>query len=276
MSLRSLVVGSAAVVALGCAREPAPVASAPQQLTITANDFAYVLPATPIRAGLTRMTLVNNGQELHHVQLLHLADGKTTADLAAALGPDGATPDWAVPAGGPNGALPGSEANATLILEPGEYALLCRIPSADGVSHLAKGMILGMQVLPADGPAAPLPAGDIQMGLFDYGFSMTPPPNAGTHTFVVTNQASQPHEVVLVRLEPGATMEPWKDWLVNGMQGPPPGVPFGGLVDLAPGQVQNFTADLPPGNYGLICFVPDAADGQPHLFHGMMSSFTVS
>ena len=36
-----------------------------------------------------------------------------------------------------------------------------------------------------------------------------------------------------------------------------------------------FTADLAPGDYGLICFVPDAKDGKPHLMHGMMKQITV-
>jgi hypothetical protein len=33
--------------------------------------------------------------------------------------------------------------------------------------------------------------------------------------------------------------------------------------------------DLASGNYGLICFVPDAKDGKPHLAHGMMQDFKV-
>ncbi len=270
----------ATLLVLACAKEPAPAGApaeaTPQQVTITATDFGYQFPSTPIHAGLTTITLVNSGQEIHHIQFYRLTEGKTMADLTEALKTEGPPPAWAVNAGGPNGALPGSSANATLILEPGTYALLCRIPSPDGKSHLSKGMILGMDVQPTTEAAAAMPGGDIQMGLFDYGFSMTPPPTAGSHTFVVTNQAQQPHEVVLVRLEAGQTMEPWTAWLKGGMQGPPPGVPFAGITDIGPGQVQNFTADLPPGTYGLICFVPDAGDGQPHVFHGMSTTFTVS
>jgi len=36
-----------------------------------------------------------------------------------------------------------------------------------------------------------------------------------------------------------------------------------------------FTADLAAGDYGFICFVPDAKDGKPHMMHGMMQQFAV-
>jgi len=31
-----------------------------------------------------------------------------------------------------------------------------------------------------------------------------------------------------------------------------------------------------PGDYGLICFVPDAKDRKPYLAHGMMKNLKVS
>ena len=31
-----------------------------------------------------------------------------------------------------------------------------------------------------------------------------------------------------------------------------------------------WTVDLKPGTYVLVCFIPDAKDGKPHLAHGMM------
>lgn len=268
-----------AVLALACARDPAPAdsaAAAPQQVTITASDYAFQPPSTPIMAGLTSMTLVNTGTEVHHVQLIRITDGKTLADLTAALQAQGPPPAWAVPAGGPNAAPPGGQSSAMLVLEPGPYALICFVPSPDGVPHMAKGMVIGVEVQPSSGPPAALPPGDIQLGLVDYGFSLSQPPTAGTHTFAVTNQAQQDHEVVLLRLAPGETIETALAWMAAGEKGPPLAHPVGGLTAIAPGQVQNFTADFTPGTYGLICFVPDVGDGKPHLVHGMTMTFTVS
>ena len=45
---------------------------------------------------------------------------------------------------------------------------------------------------------------------------------------------------------------------------------------LEPGMRGTFTADLTAGDYGLICFVPDAKDGKMHLVHGMMKNIKVS
>jgi hypothetical protein len=34
--------------------------------------------------------------------------------------------------------------------------------------------------------------------------------------------------------------------------------------------------DLEPGEYGLICFLPDMKDGKPHFHHGMVKKITVA
>ena len=108
--MRSIRLLPVALVALACAKEPAPAGApaeaTPQQVTVTATDFGFQLPATPVVAGLTTMTLVNTGTEIHHVQLIRITEGKTFADLAAALQVQGPPPAWAVDAGGPNAAGP--------------------------------------------------------------------------------------------------------------------------------------------------------------------------
>ncbi|HEV8456036.1 MAG TPA: hypothetical protein VGQ24_14145, partial [Gemmatimonadales bacterium] len=65
-------------------------------------------------------------------------------------------------------------------------------------------------------------------------------------------------------------------WAETGMKGPPPAEPLGGVGFLDKGLQGSFTADLTPGDYGFICFVPDAKDGKPHLAHGMMRTITVN
>ena len=134
------------------------------------------------------MTLVNTGKELHQVTLIRLTEGKTVADLMTALQAPGMPPAWAVAWGGPNAAAPGGQASATLVLEPGPYAVICFIPSPDGVPHMAKGMVIGMDVQPASAPAAALPPGDVQLTLSDYSFSLSGLPAAGPRTVSVANQ----------------------------------------------------------------------------------------
>ena len=45
---------------------------------------------------------------------------------------------------------------------------------------------------------------------------------------------------------------------------------------MRPGVTSYVRARLTPGNYMLLCFVPDAKDGKPHLEHGMVLPFSVS
>jgi hypothetical protein len=37
----------------------------------------------------------------------------------------------------------------------------------------------------------------------------------------------------------------------------------------------DLSTPITAGNYALICFVPDSADGKPHALHGMVKEFTV-
>jgi hypothetical protein len=55
-------------------------------------------------------------------------------------------------------------------------------------------------------------------------------------------------------------------WVFD-MKGPPPGKPIGGIPAFVNGKNSFFEADLTPGEYGMICFVPDAKDGKPHVQH---------
>jgi hypothetical protein len=52
-------------------------------------------------------------------------------------------------------------------------------------------------------------------------------------------------------------------------------MPLGGVAVLEKAGSGRFSAELTPGEYGLICFVPDSKDGKPHLMHGMESQFKV-
>jgi uncharacterized cupredoxin-like copper-binding protein len=254
---------------------PAAATAAPAaQVTITATDYKLDVPAT-LTAGPVSFRLVNSGKELHQAQIVRLEQGKTMADLTTAMKHEGPPPSWLSFVGGPNGIAPGQEATTIAALTPGKYAMICLIPSPDGVPHMMKGMVQPFEVTGGTTTAA-LPAADDTIRLADYTFASSRPIAAGKHTFLVTNDARQPHELVLLRLSPGKTVEDFGTWATTGgMKGPPPALPVGGVAVIDAGGSGVFTADLAPGNYGMICFVPDAKDGKPHLMHGMMKQITV-
>jgi plastocyanin len=252
------------------AATPAPAANL---VTVTTREFAFGAPAT-IPAGLTTVRLVNQGQEMHHVQLVRLDEGHTVAELMEmAKGAEGPMPAWVKFVGGPNVHAPGAHSESTMVLQAGEYALVCFIPSPDGVPHIAKGMVKPLTVVPASNPAQAA-AAQVRMTLTDYAFDMAPEITAGRRTIQVVNQAAQPHEVALMRLAPGKTPRDLLGW-VETQQGPPPAMPLGGTSLLSQGETNQISADFTPGEYVLLCFVPDARDGKPHVAHGMVKQFTV-
>jgi uncharacterized cupredoxin-like copper-binding protein len=247
--------------------------AAPNVLTITATDFAFDAPAQ-IPGGLTTIRIVSNGKEVHQAALVRLEQGKTFADFAAAVKQAGPPPAWIVDAGGPNPPMPNGTAEDMQYLKPGTYAIVCFVPSPDGTPHIAKGMMRELTVTPVSNATAVAPNADATVNLGDYAFTTSAPLTAGHHLIRVTNAGPQSHEIVLVRLEPGKTGMQFAQW-TDGMKGPPPGALEGGIAAMAPGDTAYFPADLTPGNYAFICFVPDSKDGKPHAAHGMVHDFVV-
>jgi hypothetical protein len=236
-------------------------------VTVTASDFAFQAPSG-IPSGLTTFRLVNRGPSLHHIQLIKLGEGKTADDFFAALKAGGPFPSWATMAGGPNPPEAGATTNATLLMEAGNYVMLCFVPAADGVPHVMKGMAAPLTVSQASVPSRPEPRADVVMKLVDFDFQLSQPLTAGRHTIRIENAGSQPHEVAIVRMKPGKSPQDFAKWGLKPI-GPAPGTLFGGVSGIMPGAHAFVDVDLPAGEYGLICFVPDAKDGKPHFVHGM-------
>lgn len=246
-------------------------------VNVTASDYKFDAPdSTP--AGLTTFTMNNAGKEMHHVTLLELDSGKTVEDLVNGIRnmkPNTPPPGWIISAGGPNAAAPSSSSSLTTTLEPGNYALVCFIPDAKGVPHVALGMVKGLKVTPSTGPSAPEPNADITVTLKDYQFEFSKPLTAGKHTIKIVVAPGQPHEFTLFQLAPGRKAEDIPKYLETGMQGPPPGMPLGGVSAVQGNQVSYYDVDLKPGYYALVCFIT-SADGKPHFAHGMIQQIKVS
>lgn len=260
-------------------------------VTVTARDYAFIAADT-LLAGRTELRLVNEGAELHHAQLVHLAEGKRLSDLMQAMQAGGPPPKWAHELGGPNAPAPGQSSAVIVDLEPGIYVFLCFIPSPDGKPHVMKGMMKEFTVVAAPasaatpatptppaadraaGPTSTRPEPSVTMTLHDYGFKLSAPLARGSQVVRVRNEAVQPHEVLIVRLAPGKTAHDFTAW-AEKPAGPPPALPLGGTVAMIQGVSNDVVLDLEPGEYGLICFIPDAKDGKPHFVHGMVQQITV-
>jgi hypothetical protein len=198
------------------------------------------------------------------------------ADFRAAIKANpGSFPKWVQFVGGPNAVLPGGESVATMTLAEGEYLLICLIPNKEGVPHVALGMEKPLSVKGAKASLVSEPKAGLTITEADFSFGMSSKVTAGTHTIQVMNHGAQTHEVVLLKLDPGAFAKDFGAAFEPGASGPPPGQPIGGVVGIETGQHAYFNARFEPGRYGLICFFPDPVTGKPHFAQGMTLEFAV-
>jgi uncharacterized cupredoxin-like copper-binding protein len=247
------------------------------EITIEASDFAFKAAAqTP--SGVTRLVVDNVGQEEHQAQVARLAEGKTFADLTAALQQPDPTAALSLLTldGGPTGVAPGATVATTSNLAPGQYAFLCFLPSPDGVPHIAKGMVAQLEVT-GTAVDAPLPAGDAELALQDFAFVGVESLAAGQHTLTVTNKGPQPHEATLVKLNEGTTVEQVVQFFTatEPPSGGPPFTPAGGIAGIAPEGTGSVEVDAEAGAYAFICRIPDPASGKSHAALGMVGGLTV-
>lgn len=266
-------------------------------LTIVAADYAFEMPST-VEAGWTHVIMDNQGMMDHHAMFLRPTEGATIEDVQAALeqGDLGAIFAVATSAGGPN-VGPGHQASVAMNLEAGQYLLICAIPNEDGVPHFALGMQTVLEVTEGAGEGTP-PEADATVQLVEMAFEGLPTDaTAGTHVWEVTDTGSQLHEIVVLQLADGVTIEqamqiftepppaaspaatPVVDQTMATPVGPPPGPPFeaiGGVAPMSPGETNYAVLDLAAGDYIAICFVPDLETGVPHFAMGMIEGFTVT
>ena len=270
MKLAITVLLSAAI-AVGGTHVP----KAPTVVTVHAHDFAFDGPKT-LKPGATTFRLVNDGTQLHHLTIIKLAKGKTFKDFGESMKVEGPPPKWITGVGGPNPANPGSTAEATLMLEPGEYVMICFIPSpGETAPHASKGMV-GSFTVSEGSDVTPMPKGDVTLTLTDYHFGFSKPLTAGKHLISVENGAAQAHEAVMVKLNAGKKVADFMTFIEKDMmKGVPPGMPVGGIAFLDKGRTASFPVDLKPGTYAMLCFAPDAKDGKAHTAHGMITQFEV-
>jgi hypothetical protein len=269
--------GIALVVALAssCSRaESTERPDASRELLVRTAEFSFSAPDT-IAAGYLTIRLVNDGAEMHHMQLVRLGEGHSFADFRESAAAGNPIPAWVTPVGGPNASSPGGDARVAVDLAAGRYAMLCLIPSFyDRTAHYHKGMVRQLVVVPSPGGNGKEPAADGRIVLSDYAFAISPTLRSGRHTLRVENAADQPHELVIERLIPGKTMDDLMAW-AKRMEGPPPVEPNGGTTVIAPGGVNLMTATFVPGTYVLVCFAADRSDGKSHLAHGMLRQIEV-
>lgn len=258
---------------LGCVAKAEERITPPmRELLVTAKEFSFTSQDT-IESGYIRVRMESAGKELHHLQLIKLENGLTAEQvLEQARREVLVFPDLKF-VGGPSVPGPSGASEVVLDLEPGKYLMVCYMTHGK-VRHLLMGMTRKLTVIPAREPGATPPQEDERMALHSYGFGMDSVIKPGGHVFRVENQAEEPHEVDIVRIPDGSSVEQAMAWLKQP-GGPPPFEPSGGTMILSKGKVAYAGLTMRTGQYMLLCFVPDTRDGRPHIAHGMVRVISV-
>ncbi len=156
----------------------------------------------------------------------------------------------------------------TYDLKPGDYVGLV---FQEGAPPLTAGFTAGA----ASG--AEEPQADVTAQLADFAFILPDAIAAGPQTWLIENTGAQWHELGIVKLQEGTSVDDLLTVLAQEEQDGPP--PFEDVVFWSPmgaGQRAWVTWDLPPGEYTVICFLPDlAGDMSPHAAHGMVRTLVV-
>ncbi len=247
----------------------------PNALTITANEYKYDTGGSAV-PGSNVITFKNAGKEVHHVQLLHLAEGKTMQDLAAALQAGDLSKVPGKFEAGYGQLAPGGSGELHATLGAGTYAMLCFVPGADGAPHFVKGMATPLEVKGEANKAA-FKAADVKIMAKDYSFDAPDKVKAGDVAIELTNGGKDFHEANIFKLASGVTPEQAAKALATEgppPAGPPPFIPMGGAQGVLPGEKTSVVTKLDAGNYLIVCFIPDPQN-VPHVAKGMTRPLTV-
>jgi hypothetical protein len=171
-------------------------------VSLKGTEYAFAGP-DKIEGGVVTMRVSNIGKEFHEWALGKLKEGKTFADVKKELD-KGEEPRSADDIAGVPTLSPGEEVVVTRELEPGNYVLLCGIPTAKGVPHFKLGMIKPFEV--AGTSTAELPKADATVTAGGKAIDV-PALEAGAQTIELKNSASKPREFELLSLKPGKTFK---------------------------------------------------------------------
>jgi hypothetical protein len=264
------------------AATPTVTAASLPQVRVQATDYHYDMHAT-VPAGLVAITQTNSGAQPHQVIISRLKAGVSDQQMVDAFPGEEAKIDaLSTFAGGPGIVAPGGAQAVVVSLQPGRYVVYCFLTAPDGMAHFAKGMYHFFTVAKT---SASVMRGQLAaqgtLNLRDFAFAM--PTNgvaAGQTTLKVVNQGSEPHELVIVKVATGKTVQDVITWVHTTPPAappsrPPPYTPAGGLEPIAPGAASWVLLDLQPGQYVALCYVLDPATSKPHVDLGMIAPFMI-
>ncbi len=267
------------------ATEAAPPTSAPAEkaeipvVTIEATDDGFKVPEV-VPGGIVQVDITNSGGAPIAVGLLRMKEGHTQQELIDFKAVADANPDAFFGVFELAGFIhtvqdiaPGATTTFYTDLRTGEFILNDDTHPERDLAFFKAEEIVGTTV--------PETAATIDMVDFAYN---TPDTMPGKGLWEFINSGNQWHLAAVTTYNPDVTPEQLLA-LFSEESGPPPAdapvQAIGGLPPISPGERVWIEMDLTPGEYQLVCPLPDVVamaegdDPLPHLLHGMVRRFTV-
>lgn len=154
-------------------------------------------------------------------------------------------------------------------LQPGQHVIV-------GFSEGGPPMVAPFTA--GDPSGATAPTADITVDLVDFNFAIPSEIESGPKVWQINNKGNQWHEMAIVKLGEGVTIDDVLAMMSSEEppDGPPPFEDVAFWAPNSPGETGYVTWDLPPGEYTVLCFLPDiAGDMSAHAAHGMYTNLTV-
>lgn len=262
----------------GCsatARTPAPTEleptvaaepARPPQFTITLNAEAISIP-DGIPAGLVELTIDNIDTQWHTAIIRRLNEGVSLEEFSTAFKKEhSSTFPMTSFVGGPD--VPGGKTMpGYYTLQSGTYVVVD--------NWVEPWRFTSFQVEGETVPARP-PQADVIVHMKEYAFEMPKSLPSGKQLWQFTNQGEFLHNLGIIRLGGGKSMDDLIAWMKE-QQGPEPFEYFTMWNILSPGGTSWGEIELQPGQYLAVDFMPDfASEGGWNMEQGMVSAFTVT
>jgi hypothetical protein len=255
------------------------------QITITAQDFAFEMPAE-IPAGLVSITFTNEGAINHHGYVMRLLEGITLEQVKEAMATEGEGGEEEGPELNDLAFFlpdtdPGKSNQVTLELVPGNWLIVSfsmDLSGSDGppMPDWARGSIQEFTVTEAGEPVA-APEADLTVTIGTDDFDMPAEVTAGEQTIqVVNNSGAGDGYLFFVKLGGNTTMEDVLAAFEAMFAGQPiEEIPIittvGGLMGHNLGESYYTTINFEPGNYAAVSSI----NGVGFPYEGLYKNFAV-
>ncbi len=243
--------------------------------TITLSADAASAPES-VPTGPVGLTLANESETDRFVLLARLHEGVTADQVMELLmsGDDMGALALVSLHGGAMAPAGGSSV-ATFDLKPGEYLVLAEADQA-GEEEVPPPLTT---TFVAEGESAmDAPAAAVRAELAGFAFVLPDAIPAGPQLWEIANTGQQWREMGILVLDEGITIENLMGMMAaeEKPSGPPPWQEIFFYPPISAGERAWTEIDLSPGEYTVICFLPNlAGDFAPQFVHGMVRTLVV-